>query len=236
MRRGGRHSARRATSRRPWPTCARRCACSRATSSAATRWNWPGGGRAEGRTILRKGTGLVDLVEAARGRALAGDRIARWHVEERQWDHGRAVRAQNAAAEIAEEACRLCLGGQFRHACDIAYPYDLYVAEKLWSSLQWLDECPHWAEFSEAVQLAERIDSFLAVLEGDRLGRGLAQDCRADLDLLGVLADWCQDNALPQAAAEARHLHELAGSLPRGVPHPGSSGRDYDETYEGEME
>jgi hypothetical protein len=68
--------------------------------------------------------------------------------------------------------------------------------------------------FREACELAERIDSFLAAVGRGAQGAGLAADCRECLDTLLVLADWCDDQGRPAAAAEARHLHALARSLP----------------------
>ncbi len=77
-----------------------------------------------------------------------------------------------------------------------------------------LQECPAWAAFREACELAERIDSFLAAVGRGAQGAGLAADCRECLDTLLVLADWCDDQGRPAAAAEARRLHALARSLP----------------------
>jgi hypothetical protein len=80
---------------------------------------------------------------------------------------------------------------------------------------QQTEALPEWEEFDRVMQLADRIDSFLAGLEC-RHPLALARDCRNELDLLGVLADWCDDAGLPHAAAEARHLHGLACSFYRG--------------------
>jgi hypothetical protein len=65
-----------------------------------------------------------------------------------------------------------------------------------------------WQPLLEACELAERVDSFLAVLEASPAA-GLARSCREDVRALSILADWCDDNAQPAAAAEARHLHNL---------------------------
>ena len=110
---------------------------------------------------------------------------------------------------VADEVCQLALGGQFRWARLVAYPYDVYVPMTLLDDLELLDECPAWVAFEEVVDLAERIDSFLAVVQSDRRTAALAQDCRGELDLMGVLADLCEDLEQPRAAAEARHLHGL---------------------------
>jgi hypothetical protein len=160
--------------------------------------------------MLGRGVGLVELIERARDRALSGDAVARWHHEEHDWEPESADDAQAAARAVADEVCLLALGGQFRWAVNVAYPFDVYVPMAMWDDLQLLDECPAWAAFNEQVALAERIDSFLAAMEGDRRTAALAQDCRGELDLLLVLADLCVDLSLPRAAEEARKLHELA--------------------------
>jgi hypothetical protein len=160
--------------------------------------------------MLGRGVGLVELVRRARERALAHDAVARWHRDEHDWHHAAAQRCQEAAEEVADEVCKLVLGGQFRWACNVAFPYDLYVSMATWDDLGLLDECPAWRTFHEAVELAERIDTYLAVMETDGRTAALAQDCRRELDLLCVLADLCEDAELPRAADEARHLHGLA--------------------------
>jgi hypothetical protein len=160
--------------------------------------------------MLGRGVGLVQLVERAREQALAGDAVARWYREAHDFQRGAARRCQEAAYAVADEVCKLALGGQFRWGCNVAFPYDLYVPMELWDDLALIDECPAWLAFNDAIVLAERIDSYLGVLEGDRRTAVLAQDCRGELDLLLVLADLCEDAGLPRAAAEARHLHELA--------------------------
>lgn len=160
--------------------------------------------------MLGRGVGLVGLIERARERAVGRGAIAAWHQDERSLDGDGAFDAQAAAEIVADEVCRLALGGQFALACDVAYPYDLFVPDDLWGALAWLDECPGWISFRQIVEVAERIDSYLSVMQTDRRTAALAQDCRGELDLLRVLADLCEDVGLPRAAAEARHLHELA--------------------------
>jgi hypothetical protein len=151
--------------------------------------------------MLGAGTSLVDLVEAARERALA-----RYHDYLDSW-------LEEDELAVTDKVCLLCLGGQFAWARNVAYPHDLYIPEEVWRTLAGTEECPIWAGIYEVVDLAERIDSFLATLESDRLTAPLARDCRADLDLLLVLGDWCMDRDRPLAAAEARHLHALACAL-----------------------
>jgi hypothetical protein len=75
-----------------------------------------------------------------------------------------------------------------------------------------LEESPNWQAFAHACSLADRIDSLLATLERGAAAP-VARGCRDDLDALPVLADWCDDHALPCAAREARHLHALARAL-----------------------
>lgn len=162
--------------------------------------------------MIQTRRGLVSLVEAARDRALARRRIEDWHIDTQGWDPALASVCRQAAAAIAGEVCRLCLGGQFKWAVNVAYPYDLFIPEELWEAVSALDGCPAWQEFCDAVALAERLDSFLTVLERDPHTHPLARDCRHDLELLCVLADWCDDHGRPAAAAEARHLHGLAES------------------------
>ncbi len=85
------------------------------------------------------------------------------------------------------------------------------------SAPEWLEACVGklkadrlaLAPLLEACELADRIDGFLAVMERPGPGRALAVGCRDDLDGLLVLADWCEENGLPAAAREARHLAGL---------------------------
>ena len=81
---------------------------------------------------------------------------------------------------MADECCKLAVGDQFRWAGSVAFPYDRYVPMELWDDLSLVGECPAWVAFNDAVVLAERIDSFLAVLETDRRAAALAQDSRGD--------------------------------------------------------
>jgi hypothetical protein len=154
--------------------------------------------------------GLAGLVEAAWDPAKARGEIVTWHVEAQGMGREEAGRCADAFQQLAELVLRGCRGGQFAWAEETAGLANLEVDPDWEERLLRLDECPAWVEFSRAVDLAARIDSFLAVLEREGTTRHLARDCRDDLDVLLVLADWCQDNGLPQAAAEARHLHGLA--------------------------
>jgi hypothetical protein len=80
-----------------------------------------------------------------------------------------------------------------------------------------LDDLLLLKAFQATCELAERIDSFLA-LRFDGMGAALARACREDLEVLTVLADWHADEGRPRAAAEARHLLALVHSLPRVPP------------------
>lgn len=162
--------------------------------------------------MLGRGVGLAELVEAVGDRALAHNAIARWLIEELGWDGEQAREGQSVALFLVIEISQYIRRGQFHFASK-----DDYLQQDYWPSTRpQLDECPAWRDFTETRSLAERIDSFLGVLESDARLAPLAADCRAQLDLLGVLADLCEDAGLPHAAAEARHLHALAGSMWRG--------------------
>jgi hypothetical protein len=158
-----------------------------------------------------EGLGLAGLVEAAWDPARAREAIVTWHVEAQGMGREDAGNCADAFAELAEEVLQQCRGGQYAWAEATAELANLEADPEWLERVYWRGECPAWVEFSRAVSLAARIDSFLAVLEREGTTRHLARDCRDDLDVLLVLADWCQDNGLSQAAAEARHLHGLAG-------------------------
>ena len=74
---------------------------------------------------------------------------------------------------------------------------------------------PASTRFWEANEQVSRLDDFLFTFEADPRCRHLARDCRDDLALLNILADWCEDNDRPVAAAEARHLWALVASILR---------------------
>jgi hypothetical protein len=163
--------------------------------------------------MLGKGVGLVQLIARARERALVGRQIEQWLIDVSQCEPFQADECRGMAGVIAEDVVRLAEQGQFlsaeRRATDAG---DVVVyAEETWS----LDDTPAWDMFHEIVTLAERIDSFLAVVEQVQRDAPLARDCRHELDLLCVLADWCHDAGRAQVAEEARHLHALACSLYR---------------------
>ena len=88
--------------------------------------------------------------------------------------------------------------GMFYHL-NLPMSRDLFVLAKY----------PPWNDFADGCDLADRIESFLAALNGDKTLRALTEACHRDLTTLLVLADWCDEHNLPMAAAEARHLHRL---------------------------
>jgi hypothetical protein len=118
---------------------------------------------------------------------------------------------------IAENAGAAARQGDYRRASKLAELNQEYLppvaAEFALDDDLPLEECPAWAAFREGCELAERIDCFLAAVGRGAQGAGLAADCRACLETLLVLADWCDDQGRPTAAAEARHLHALARAL-----------------------
>jgi hypothetical protein len=124
-------------------------------------------------------------------------------------------RAAKAICWLADEWVRLAEAGVYSgfHVCPLpneSVLLEWVPAEVFWEDLfGWrLDDCPNWEKLEEVCGLASDIDSFLATLERGP-GRELARGCRQDVDGLAVLADWCEENGLPAAAAEARHLHGL---------------------------
>ncbi len=126
-----------------------------------------------------------------------------------QYDHWAWVIAEGAAAAAKQ--------GDYRRARKLAELNDVYLppgAEYALDNDIPLEECPAWVAFREACELAEGIDCFLAAVGRGAQEAALAADCRACLDMLLVLADWCDDRGRPAAAAAARHLHALASTLP----------------------
>jgi hypothetical protein len=159
---------------------------------------------------------LVGLVDAAQERMMADCHAARWHRDDWNWSDEVAEDCKHAAIELAHEACLLCLAGQFAQARRQTEFDDDGPLEVRWAQLVMFGTCQPWTAFREVILLAQRIDSFMSALESDQLARPLVRDCRGNLDLLCVLADWCQDNDRPRAATEARPLHDLACSYQRG--------------------
>ncbi|MGL4553874.1 MAG: hypothetical protein ACRC33_22170 [Gemmataceae bacterium] len=131
----------------------------------------------------------------------------------------RAFRDATVSAML-DKVCLECFGGQYQWAESTSRPDGRYTPEEWWDAcrLHRLDQHPDWRPFHHAVRLAADLDTFLAVME--RHAPVLARACRDDLDLIGVLADWCEDAGLPHAAAETRYHAELVREWRRGPAVP----------------
>jgi hypothetical protein len=159
---------------------------------------------------------LDELVADAAQRYLRGEAVSDWVAGHGPRWEDYADEYAEIAWEFAGEAVAAAEQGDFRSArklAELTTPYWHPRAEFVLEDDADLGDCPAWAAFREACELAERIDSFLAAVGRGAQGAGLAVDCRECLDTLLVLADWCDDRGQPAAAAEARHLHALALSL-----------------------
>ena len=120
------------------------------------------------------------------------------------------------ATEAADAVIRYVLCGAFRRACFfVEYPEELFPDHMVLeiSLRRW----ENWWAFAESVHLTGFLDDFLAVMESDSRTATLARECRDELDLLLVLADLCEDNAMPRAAEESRYLHTLLLSACRDL-------------------
>jgi hypothetical protein len=106
------------------------------------------------------------------------------------------------SGEVAEAVCRFVRAGLFDCARRLQ---GLTPQER-----DGLKRRSGWFDFLEVVVLADQIDNFLATMEADRRAAGLAGECRGELDLLLILAEFCEDHAMPRAAEQARFFHALA--------------------------
>jgi hypothetical protein len=148
---------------------------------------------------------LAGLVAGARERYVDEEDIAEWFWEQWEW-----APEASLVEWLADEAVRLAEAGvYFRPWNKRLALLERCPAAVFGSYLDLGEPCPGWGTFTEVFELAAWVDSFLATLERGGPGKGLARGCREDLDGLPVLADWCEENGLPAAAAEARHLHRL---------------------------
>ncbi|HEY7313675.1 MAG TPA: hypothetical protein VH643_30275 [Gemmataceae bacterium] len=170
--------------------------------------------------------GLYEFLTAVRDRCVTHD-FLQWITPSRaDWD-------VQAAGKVADMVLQLAEQGNFKLARklvsifqDHAYfaeeepddePLDYVGYPELFRHLNLqaprdlfaLADYPPWRHFADDCELAERIDSFLVALRGDKMQTALAEDCRRDLNTLLVLADWCEEHNMPMAAAEARHLPHL---------------------------
>src|SRR4051794_36094831 len=121
-----------------------------------------------------------------------------------------------AALRLADLVVEAAWHGDYLLATKIATLVSECLPDELEDLLLGLETSPAWLTFSETCELAQRIDSFLATLERGGTGAALARSCRDNLATLLVLADWCEENKLPAAAGEARHLHGLVSYRDQG--------------------
>lgn len=152
--------------------------------------------------------GLAGLVEAARERA-AGQAVSRWYRQALGYPQELAQEVQMRVDDLLADLCRPCAAGLFRVVRpELTHPVILFRDD--WAQdTAGFDSCPLWHAFRDAIDLADRIDSFLAVMSFHGPSPPLARDCADDLALLPVLADCCEDHGRHQSAQEARHLHWL---------------------------
>jgi hypothetical protein len=163
------------------------------------------------------GLSLYDLVAEAHARCPNLQAIQDWYAKSSVEDVDKAGEVREGW-ECLEEALSAAAHGDFRTASRAAHFFSRYwapIQQKYYPHQAYLDwsvcqkHFPAWDAFREVCELAWRIDCFLAALSRDKILAALARDCRHDLSLLLVLADWAEENGLPASAAEARHLHGL---------------------------
>jgi len=151
--------------------------------------------------------GLDDLIAEAHGRCPSREAFRDWfNAHVRPWD-GEEEEFLRLAWHPFEEIHFAAERGDYHSAGKAA---DVFLKE--WAvGLAPGNSTPFlaWSALSEACDLASRIDSFLAALSREKVAGALARDCRKDLSLLLVLADWSAENGRPAIAAEARHLYGL---------------------------
>lgn len=154
-------------------------------------------------------TSLAGLVGMARERMLNARAVWVWYREAKGDTERDATASARMLVELGNELVDACRDGFVAGARAGVSPDRWHWREVFPPHTR---ECQPWLGFYEVLCLADDIDSFLTAHEGDTAARPLARDCRADLDLLGVLADFCQDNARPRSADDARHLREVVRS------------------------
>jgi hypothetical protein len=162
--------------------------------------------------------GLVDLVEPACQRYLAGDQIREWFdgtmSNGEYYQDGDSY--QEDARKLAREIVACCRLGLFGAANKLARLEPASMPQNIFPQIEEIDDlrrCPIWEELAGVCELADRLDGFLAILEQVGTAGQLARDVRNDLDLLLILADLCEENNQPVVAAEARHLHWLVRTV-----------------------
>jgi hypothetical protein len=111
--------------------------------------------------------------------------------------------------EMADGVVRAAGGGDFFIAVDRAYD--------LVDEFDWRGEIRGgcWTRLLEVCKLAEQVDCFLATLDQAGPMAALARGCRHDYFALLMLADCCDENGKPRAAAEARYLYARLREIDR---------------------
>jgi hypothetical protein len=102
----------------------------------------------------------------------------------------------------AVEALAAMRDGHYPEAARLAD--DLYLIE-----MPNRVECSVWRPFQELCHVLDAADALLATLERHPAAVALARAGRQDIDVLSILADWCEDNQRPAAGAELRRLRSL---------------------------
>jgi hypothetical protein len=118
---------------------------------------------------------------------------------------------------LAVEAMRLAelgLFDQLKRLTRLSVLMEEFLARQMFAFesdrlIHRLQEDSDWQEFHSVCELADRVDHFLAAVECARMARELGRACRADLNLLPILADWFEDQGRPAVAQEARYLLAL---------------------------
>jgi hypothetical protein len=153
---------------------------------------------------------LSDIVASARDRHLGRGQVGKWlranGVPKRQ-----ATRVAAVAKDLATAVVEAARQGDYFWARKHSEPDHAtgIVYELFGETVQPMERCLDWQAFAEACKLAERLDSFLVAVARDKVAAALAADCRQDLRMLLVLADWCAEHDLPATAVEARYLYRL---------------------------
>jgi hypothetical protein len=103
--------------------------------------------------------------------------------------------------EMADGVVKAAEGGDFFRAVDRMYG--------LLDELDWRGGIrgEYWTPLLEVCKLVEQVDCFLATLDQAAPTAALARGCRHNFFALLMLADCCDENGRPGAAAEARYLY-----------------------------
>jgi hypothetical protein len=151
--------------------------------------------------MTRTPLGFETLAERLHERL--GSEWARWLAQESGLSPSGIDYAREMIDQQAGDALQAVRDGWYRTAAAVAD--DLYVIEIRPDPI----ECDVWRPFQELCHLLDAADALLATLEGRRGAAELARAARHDIDLLPILADWCEDNDYPAAGSELRRLRCL---------------------------